>query len=154
MGVIGMKLDEGDYVVGMQLDSQGDYLLITSANGLGKKTPIDEFTAQNRGGKGLKCYKVNEKTGDIVAAKMVRDNQELMIITTEGIIIRIAVDGISTLGRITSGVKLIDVNVEAGVSVASVAKVRESYINVEDNTGTDVTDTKSVEDTQEVDTEE
>ena len=132
MGVIGMKLDENDYIIGMQLNSQGEYLLVVSSNGLGKKTAISEFTPQNRGGKGVKCYKINEKTGDIVGAKIVKDNQELMIITTEGIIIRIAVDGISTLGRITSGVKLIDINSEAGISVASIAKVRERDICTED----------------------
>ena len=132
MGVIGMKLDENDYIIGMQLNSQGEYLLVVSSNGLGKKTAISEFTPQNRGGKGVKCYKINEKTGDIVGAKIVKDNQELMIITIEGIIIRIAVDGISTLGRITSGVKLIDINSEAGISVASIAKVRERDICTED----------------------
>ena len=132
MGVIGMKLDENDYVIGMQLNTQGEYLLVVSSNGLGKKTAISEFTPQNRGGKGVKCYKNNEKTGDIVGAKIVKDSQELMIITTEGIIIRIAVDGISTLGRITSGVKLIDIDSEAGISVASIAKVRERDICTED----------------------
>ncbi len=132
MGVIGMKLDKDDCVIGMQLNSQGEYLLVVSSNGLGKKTSISEFTPQNRGGKGVKCYKINEKTGDIVGAKMVKDNQELMIITTEGIIIRITVEGISTLGRITSGVKLIDIDSEAGISVASVAKVRERDICTEE----------------------
>ena len=134
MGVIGMKLDKDDCIVGMQLNSQGEYLLVVSSNGLGKKTSISEFTPQNRGGKGVKCYKINEKTGDIVGAKIVKDNQELMIITTEGIIIRITVEGISTLGRITSGVKLIDIDSEAGISVASVAKVRERDICSEDST--------------------
>ncbi len=134
MGVIGMKLDQDDCIIGMQLNSQGEYLLVVSSNGLGKKTPISEFTPQNRGGEGVKCYKINEKTGDIVGAKIVKDNQELMIITTEGIIIRITVEGISTLGRITSGVKLIDIDSEAGISVASVAKVRERDICSEDDT--------------------
>ncbi|MBP3701481.1 MAG: DNA gyrase subunit A [Lachnospiraceae bacterium] len=127
MGVIGMKLDEDDEVVGMQLDSQGEALLIVSENGLGKRTMMEEFTPQLRGGKGVKCYKINNKTGYIVGVKAVNDDQELMIITTEGIIIRIPVNSISMLGRITSGVKLINMDQEDGkeIRVASIAKVRE-----------------------------
>ena len=124
MGVIGMNLDDGDEVIGMQLDAQGEALLIVSENGLGKRTDMNEFAVQQRGGKGVKCYKINEKTGNVVGAKAVNENQEVMIITTEGIIIRIPVDSISILGRITSGVKLI--NMEEDISVASIAKVRES----------------------------
>ena len=126
MGVIGMNLTPGDEVVGMQLDSQGDTLLIVSEYGLGKRTPIDEFTVQNRGGKGIKCYKVNEKSGNVIGVKAVSDTREIMLITTEGIVIRMEVSGISTLGRITSGVKLI--NLVEGVKVAKVAKVREEDI--------------------------
>ena len=126
MGVIGMNLTPGDEVVGMQLDSQGDTLLIVSEYGLGKSTPIDEFTVQNRGGKGIKCYKVNEKSGNVIGVKAVSDTREIMLITTEGIVIRMEVSGISTLGRITSGVKLI--NLDEGVKVAKVAKVREEDI--------------------------
>jgi len=126
MGVIGMNLTPGDEVVGMQLDSQGDTLLIVSEYGLGKRTPIDEFTVQNRGGKGIKCYKVNEKFGNVIGVKAVSDTREIMLITTEGIVIRMEVSGISTLGRITSGVKLI--NLDEGVKVARVAKVREEDI--------------------------
>ena len=125
MGVIGMKLTAGDAVVAMQMDSQGDDLLIVSERGMGKKTPMNEFTPQLRGGKGVKCYKINSKTGNIVGAKAVKDDQELMIITTEGIIIRINVSDISTLGRITSGVKLINLDLEKDTSVASIAKVKE-----------------------------
>ena len=127
MGVIGMKLDEGDEVVGMQLDSQGEALLIVSENGLGKRTMMDEFTPQLRGGKGVKCYKINNKTGYIVGVKAVNEDQELMIITTEGIIIRIPVNSISMLGRITSGVKLINMDQDETkeIRVASIAKVRE-----------------------------
>ena len=106
MGVIGMKLNEGDEVVGMQVHTQGDYLLIVSENGMGKRTEISEFTAQNRGGKGVLCYKITDKTGDIVGAKIVKDEHDLMIITNEGIVIRISVDDISVIGRNTSGVKL------------------------------------------------
>ena len=139
MGVIGMNLTPGDEVVGMQLDSQGDTLLIVSEYGLGKRTPIDEFTVQNRGGKGIKCYKVNEKSGNVIGAKAVSDTREIMLITTEGIVIRMEVSGISTLGRITSGVKLI--NLDEGVKVAKVAKVREEDIEEdiesEENSETD-----------------
>ena len=125
MGVIGMKLDAGDEVVGMQLDTQGESLLIVSRNGLGKRTLLEEFAPQNRGGKGVKCYKINNKTGEIVGAKVVKKEQEIMIITTEGIIIRISVKDISVLGRITSGVKLINID-DKDISVASIAKVREN----------------------------
>ena len=139
MGVIGMNLTPGDEVVGMQLDSQGDTLLIVSEYGLGKRTPIDEFTVQNRGGKGIKCYKVNEKSGNVIGVKAVSDTREIMLITTEGIVIRMEVSGISTLGRITSGVKLI--NLDEGVKVAKVAKVREEDIEEDieskENGGTD-----------------
>lgn len=124
MGVIGMNLEDGDEIVAMQLDAQGEALLIVSEKGLGKRTEISEFAVQQRGGKGVKCYKINEKTGCVVGAKAVNKNQEIMIITTEGIIIRTPVEGISVLGRITSGVKLI--NLDQDVSVASIAKVRES----------------------------
>ena len=123
MGVRGMNLDDGDEVVAMQLNSQGDCLLIVSANGMGKRTSIGEFTCQNRGGKGVKCYKITEKTGNVIGARAVNEDNEVMLITTEGIIIRIACSDISILGRITSGVKLI--NLIGGVTVASVAKVRD-----------------------------
>jgi len=128
MGVIGMKLEEEDAVVGMQLDTQGEALLIVSENGLGKRTMMDEFTPQMRGGKGVKCYKINSKTGFIVGVKAVNADQDVMIITTEGIIIRINVSGISQLGRITSGVKLIDMEQDGqkDIKVASIAKVREN----------------------------
>ena len=125
MGVIGMKLSSGDEVVAMQMDTQGDELLIVSERGMGKRTPMDEFTPQLRGGKGVKCYKIHNKTGNIVGAKAVRDDQELMIITTEGIIIRINVSDISVLGRITSGVKLINLDIDKDTTVASIAKVKE-----------------------------
>ncbi len=125
MGVIGMNLDPDDEVVGMQLDTQGTSLLIASENGLGKRTTIDEFAVQRRGGKGVKCYKITEKTGTVVGVKAVNEDNEIMLITTGGIIIRMPVDGISVLGRITSGVKLIDIDVEKDIKVASIAKVRQ-----------------------------
>ena len=127
MGVIGMNLSDGDCIVGMQLASQGDSLLIASENGLGKRTPMDEFTVQKRGGKGVKCYKITDKTGDVVGVKAVNDDNEIMMITTEGIIIQLRVQEISTLGRITSGVKLI--NLKDGVKVAQIAKVREKIVS-------------------------
>ena len=127
MGVIGMNLADGDEIVGMQLDHQGDSLLIVSENGMGKRTFLDEFTVQKRGGKGVKCYKITEKTGDVVGVKAVNDDNEIMMITTEGIIIQLRMDDISTLGRITSGVKLI--NLDKGVKVAKIAKVREKISN-------------------------
>ena len=127
MGVIGMNLSPGDEIVGMQLQTQGDSLLIVSENGLGKRTYLDEFTVQKRGGKGVKCYKITEKTGDVVGVKAVTDDNELMMITTEGIIIQLRMQDISTLGRITSGVKMI--NLDEGVKVAQIAKVREKISN-------------------------
>ena len=123
MGVIGMNLSDGDEIIGMQLQSQGDSLLIVSELGLGKRTFLDEFTVQRRGGKGVKCYKITEKAGDVVGVKAVNDDHEIMMITTEGIIIQLRVQDISNLGRITSGVKLI--NLDKGVKVAQIAKVRE-----------------------------
>ena len=123
MGVRGINLLDGDEVVGMQLNTQGYYLLVVSENGMGKRTSISEFTCQNRGGKGVKCYKITEKTGNVIGAKAVNEENEIMMITTEGIIIRLQCSDISILGRITSGVKLI--NLSDGVTVASFAKVRE-----------------------------
>ncbi|GFI15899.1 DNA gyrase subunit A [Lachnospiraceae bacterium] len=123
MGVIGMSLGDGDEIIGMQLDHQGDSLLIVSENGMGKRTYLDEFTVQKRGGKGVKCYKITEKTGYVIGLKAVNDDHEIMMITTGGIIIQIPMEDVSTLGRITSGVKLI--NLDDGVTVAQIAKVRE-----------------------------
>ena len=132
MGVRGINLSDGDEIIGMQLCSQGDYLLIVSEKGMGKRTSMSEFSAQNRGGKGVKCYKITEKTGNVVGVKAVNDDNEVMMITTEGIIIRIACSDISILGRITSGVKLM--NLDEKVSVASIAKVREKEEKPEENT--------------------
>ena len=125
MGVSGIKLDEGDEVVAMQLDIQGEYLLIVSENGLGKRTLISEFHPQNRNGKGLKCYKITEKTGKVIGAKAVNEDDEIMMITNEGIVIRTDCASISVLKRITSGVKLMHVDSENGIKVANIAKVRE-----------------------------
>ena len=123
MGVRGMNLGDRDEVIGMQLDSQGSHLLIVSEKGMGKRTLMGEFGRQNRGGKGVKCYKITEKTGNVVGIKAVDNDNEIMIINTEGIVIRMKCADISTLGRVTSGVKLINLTNE--VTVASIAKVRK-----------------------------
>ncbi len=137
MGVIGMSLGDEDEIVGMQLDHQGDSLLIVSEKGMGKRTYLNEFTVQKRGGKGVKCYKVTEKTGYVIGVKAVNDDHEIMMITTGGVIIQIPMADVSTYGRITSGVKLIDLDKE--VTVAQIAKVREKvsdgnheYENIDD----------------------
>ena len=130
MGVIGMQLNDGDEVIGMQLYTQGDHLLIVSANGMGKLTSIDEFKSQNRGGKGVKCYKIMEKTGNVIGVKNLHMDDEIMMINTEGIVIRMMCSDISVLGRVTSGVKLM--NLSENVSVASIAKVRETSADSED----------------------
>ena len=127
MGVIGMNLSDQDEVVGMQLQSQGDSLLIVSGNGMGKRTYLEEFTVQYRGGKGIKCYKITDKTGDVIGVKAVNDDNEIMMITTAGIIIQIRMEDVSTLGRNTSGVKLIQL--EKNNKVARIAKVREKISN-------------------------
>ncbi|MBP3616698.1 MAG: DNA gyrase subunit A [Lachnospiraceae bacterium] len=126
MGVIGMTLDDGDEIVAMQMNTQGEHLLTVSENGYGKRTEIEEFKVQHRGGKGVKCYNIMEKTGNLVGAKAVTPGQEIMIITNAGIIIRITVDDISILGRITSGVKLINMDTENDIHVASFTKVKEA----------------------------
>ena len=130
MGVRGMNLSDRDEIVGMQLDSQGKYLLIVSEKGMGKLTETSEFTCQNRGGKGVKCYKITEKTGNVVGVKAVNEDNGVMIINTAGIVIRMECSGISTLGRITSGVKLI--NLDEGEVVASIAKVRDASPDLEE----------------------
>ncbi|MCM1063208.1 MAG: DNA gyrase subunit A [Eubacterium sp.] len=129
MGVIGMNLSDGDEIVGMQLQSQGDYMLIVSENGLGKRTNLKEFTVQKRGGKGIKCYKITDKTGDVIGAKAVEEENEIMMITDGGVIIQLRAQDISKLGRITSGVKMI--NLDQGVKVAKIAKVRGKVSNGE-----------------------
>ena len=134
MGVIGMNLSDGDEVVAMQMDTQGEYLLIASEYGMGKLTEMSEFTAQNRGGKGIKCYKILEKTGNVVGAKAVHADNDIMMISTEGIIIQMACEDISVLGRVTSGVKLISLDPEKDVKVASIARVKDSAKKTEEDT--------------------
>ena len=127
MGVIGMNLSYDDEIVAMQLNTQGDYLLFVSEFGMGKRTRIDEFPVQHRGGKGIKCYKITEKTGNVVAAKAIKEENEVMIINTEGIIIQLMVKEVSILGRITSGVKLIDMDsAKKDIVVASMTRVRDT----------------------------
>ena len=130
MGVIGINLMDIDEVVGMQLSSQGEYMLTVSENGMGKLTDINEFTVQNRGGKGIKCYKIVEKTGNVVGMKILSRENEVMMINTDGIIIQMPCSDISILGRVTSGVKLMDL--KNGITIASIAKVRESSKNEEE----------------------
>ena len=134
MGVIGMNLSDGDEVVAMQMDTQGEYLLIASEYGMGKLTEMSEFTAQNRGGKGIKCYKILEKTGNVVGAKAVHADNDIMMISTEGIIIQMACEDISVLGRVTSGVKLMSLDPEKDVKVASIARVKDSAKKTEEDT--------------------
>ena len=147
MGVIGMSLTDQDEVIAMQLASQGDSLMIVSEKGLGKCTLIDEFTPQNRGGKGVKCYKITDKTGNIIGCKAVNQEDEMMLINTEGIIIRIKVNDTALLGRITSGVKLI--NVDEGVTVASIAKVRKEDMIMEESEEMEENADSEVEDSTE-----
>ena len=126
MGVRGIELNQDDEVISMQLESQGECVLIVSANGMGKRTPFTDFKLQNRGGKGVKCYKISDKTGEIVGAKAVNDGNEIMMITNEGIVIRMFVDDISILGRVTLGVNLMNTGDKDDIVVASITKVKES----------------------------
>ena len=139
IGVRGINLDEHDEVIGMQLESQGECLLLVTENGMGKRTLASEFTVQHRGGKGVKCYRINDKTGNIIGVKSVDEDNEIMLITTEGIIIQMQVRGIASLGRITSGVKLMDISSD-DIVVASIAKVREKPEEVQDNEGEAIPD--------------
>ncbi len=125
MGVKGIHLEKEDVVISMQMSAQGEKILLVTEHGMGKRTLTSEFNAQNRGGKGVKCYKITEKTGELVGAKIVTDENDIMIITTEGIIIRTSCDGISTLGRVTSGVKVINLNYNNNVKVASMTEVQK-----------------------------
>ena len=142
-GVIGMKLDEGDEVIGMQMASQGEYMLVASEKGYGKRTRISEFKLQLRGGKGLLCYNVTEKTGNLIGMKLLDDGRDIMLITNEGILIRMGVDDISIIGRNTSGVKLMSIDADSDVRVASIAKVRES--SRQDEEDENVADPESME---------
>ena len=148
MGVKGIHLGKDDIVISMQMSSQGEKILLVTENGMGKRTLISEFNVQNRGGKGVKCYKITEKTGDLVGAKIVTDENDVMIITTEGIIIRTSCDGISTLGRVTSGVKVINLNYDNNVKVASMTEVQKEEFDDEDPEGENPEETEETEDTE------
>lgn len=148
MGVKGIHLGKDDIVISMQMSSQGEKILLVTENGMGKRTLISEFNVQNRGGKGVKCYKITEKTGDLVGAKIVTDENDVMIITTEGIIIRTSCDGISTLGRVTSGVKIINLNYDNNVKVASMTEVQKEEFDDEDPEGENPEETEETEETE------
>ena len=154
MGVKGIHLGKDDIVISMQMSSQGERILLVTENGMGKRTLISEFNAQNRGGKGVKCYKITEKTGDLVGAKIVTDENDVMIITTEGIIIRTSCDGISTLGRVTSGVKVINLNYDNNVKVASMTEVQKEEFDDEDPEGENPEETEDTEVSEEQSSEE
>ncbi len=132
MGVKGIHLGDSDEVIGMQVSSEGADLLIVSENGLGKRTPLYEFNTQNRGGKGLKCYRITEKTGYVIGAMIVNDGEEIMLINTDGIVIRIESAAISVVGRIASGVKLMNLDTENHKKVASITKVKITEENEEE----------------------
>ena len=132
MGVRGIELKGNDEVISMQVDTEGEYILIVSANGMGKRTPFSDFKLQNRGGKGVKCYKITDKTGEVVGAKAVNNGNEVMMITNEGIVIRMSVDDISVLGRVTLGVKLMNTGKEDDIVVASITKVKESVTEADE----------------------
>ena len=154
MGVKGIHLGKDDIVISMQMSSQGEKILLVTENGMGKRTLISEFNAQNRGGKGVKCYKITEKTGDLVGAKIVTDENDVMIITTEGIIIRTSCDGISTLGRVTSGVKVINLNYDNNVKVASMTEVQKEEFDDESPEGEGPEETENTEVSEEQSSEE
>ena len=126
MGVRGIRCDKNDKVIAMQLDVQGDDMLFVTSRGMGKRTELTEFSTQMRGGKGVKCYKITDKTGDIVSAKAVTNDHDIMMMTNEGIMIRMHCSDISVIGRITSGVKLMNIGNDENVFVASVAKLARS----------------------------
>ena len=144
MGVIGMNLDDGDEIIGMQMDSQGETLLVVSENGIGKRTDISEFPIQKRGGKGVLCYKIVEKTGYLVGAKLVHEDHDIMMITNEGIVIRISVKDISIIGRNTSGVKLMNIDPNSNTRIASIAKVRDDEQNPEVEDAIDEQETEEI----------
>ncbi len=149
MGVRGIELKGNDEVISMQLETEGEYILIVSANGMGKRTPFNEFKLQNRGGKGVKCYKITDKTGDVVGSKAVNDGNEVMMITNEGIVIRMFVDDISILGRVTLGVKLMNTGKEDDIVVASITKVKESVTEADAKEAVELAETELSEDSEE-----
>ena len=154
IGVRGINLEANDEVVGMQLERQGSTLLVVTENGMGKRTDINEFGIQRRGGKGVKCYKINEKTGNLVGVKAVNDNNEIMLITSEGIIIQMLVSDISTIGRVASGVKLIRLDNDKDVNVVAIAKVRETPETNVETVAEGVEDAADADELEEIDESE
>lgn len=129
MGVKGVTLDKDDDVIGMQKISQGEYLLVVSAKGMGKLTSVDQFKLQGRGGKGLRCYRITEKTGDLVGYKLVDKSMGIMLITNSGVVIRMSLDDVKDIGRNTSGVKFMNIDPNSDTVIASIAKVREQDVS-------------------------
>ena len=150
-GVKGIALREGDAVVAMQLTAQGEELLTVTAYGMGKRTELTEFHAQNRGGYGNLCHKLTEKTGLLIGAKLVREDREILLITNTGVMIRISVGDISKYGRLASGVKLMNIerDGEEEIRIAGIATVKESMSAVQENE----TDVESGEDSEDIETD-
>lgn len=152
-----MHLDEDDEVVSMQLLEQGEYLLTVSEKGYGKLTPVTEYAPQHRGGKGVKCYKIVEKSGDLVGAKIIDMNGEIMLITNGGIVIRLEIGDIRVCGRSATGVKLINLDGDKNTAVARFARVRETEEDAETNAGASgevITEVPGEDDDEEEDSEE
>ena len=135
IGVIGIRLAKDDEVVSMQLSNQGEYVLAVSELGYGKLTPVTEFPSHHRGSKGIICYKVSDKSGCQIGAKIIDKDAELMIITTEGTVIRFAVSDVRVCGRAATGVKLISLDPKKGVKVGNIARIRETEADAEANAG-------------------
>lgn len=150
-GVKGIALREGDAVVAMQLTAQGEELLTVTAYGMGKRTELTEFHAQNRGGYGNLCHKLTDKTGLLIGAKLVREDREILLITNTGVMIRISVGDISKYGRLASGVKLMNIerDGEEEIRIAGIATVKESMSAVQENE----TDVESGEDSEDIETD-
>ena len=122
-GVRGIKLSDGDYVVGMSAACDGDDLLVVTENGYGKKTPLAEYKTQTRGGKGVTTYRISSTTGNIAGITVVNETDDIMLITSEGVVIRMKTREISRIGRLTKGVRLM--RLDDGVSVVSIARTDE-----------------------------
>ena len=152
MGVIGMRIDEGESVIGMQILNQGENLLVVSEYGMGKQTPVSEFHKQGRAGKGVLCYKINDKTGKLVAAKLVNDGTDILLITNKGQMMRTAIEDISAIGRNTSGVKIMNVDRDNDEYIASIAKAKredEEEIYPDSNADTE-SETETSEDNADI----
>lgn len=148
MGVIGMKFSvPDDEVVTIALDIQGEDILFATENGMGKRTRFSEFRAQHRGGKGILCYKVTEKTGDLVAGSAVNPGDEIMLITNQGIVMRMSVDDISVIGRNTSGVKLMNVSQSDEIKLTGMARIWSEFLVDESADQLEPSDSSETEET-------